>query len=179
MKTAFFSTKTYDRESFEKHLKDFGHEISYLEANLGSRTLSLAEGHGAICSFVNDHITEPMLGRMAKMGIKLVALRCAGYNQINLKAAKSVNIPVVRIPAYSPEAVAEHAFALILTLSRKTHKTYNRIRENNFSLEGLIGLNIHGKTVGVIGTGTIGKAFCRIAKGFGCEILATDLNENE
>jgi D-lactate dehydrogenase len=179
MKIAFFSTKSYDRESFEKHLKGFGHEISFLEAKLDSRTLSLAESHEVICSFVNDHITESMLKRMAEMGIKLVALRCAGYNQIDLKAAKSVNIPIVRVPAYSPEAVAEHAFALILTLSRKTHKAYNRVRENNFSLDGLTGMNIHGKTIGVIGTGAIGKAFCRIANGFGCKILACDLKESD
>lgn len=179
MKIAFFSTKSYDRESFENHLGDFGHEVSYFEAMLDPRTLSLAEGHQAICTFVNDTIDEGILKKMSQMGIQLIALRCAGYNQVDLKTANSLGISVVRVPAYSPEAVAEHAFALILTLSRKTHKAYNRVRENNFSLEGLTGVNIHGKTVGVIGTGAIGRAFCRIAKGFGCKVLAYDLMENE
>ena len=179
MKVAFFSTKSYDRESFENHLKDFGHEISFLEANLDLRTISLAEGHRAICTFVNDTIDENILRKMSKIGIELIALRCAGYNQVDLKTAKSFGISVVRVPAYSPEAVAEHAFALILTLSRKTHKAYNRVRENNFSLEGLTGVNIHGKTIGVIGTGAIGQAICKIAKGFGCQILAHDIQENQ
>ncbi|TDQ18474.1 D-lactate dehydrogenase [Algoriphagus boseongensis] len=179
MKVAFFSTKSYDRESFQNHLQDFGHQISFLDVQLDSRTVSLAEGHEVICSFVNDHIQKGILDKMAKLGIKLIALRCAGYNQVDIKAAKELGIKVVRVPAYSPEAVAEHAFALILTLSRKTHKAYNRVRENNFSLEGLTGVNIHGKTVGVIGTGAIGRAFCRIAKGFGCKILAHDVVENE
>ena len=179
MKIAFFSTKSYDRESFKNHLGNFTHELSYFDVMLVQRTLSLAEGHQAVCTFVNDSIDETILKKMAKMGIKLIALRCAGYNQVDLKSAKAMGISVVRVPAYSPEAVAEHAFALILTLSRKTHKAYNRVRENNFSLEGLTGVNIHGKTIGVIGTGSIGRAFCRIAKGFGCKVLAFDVQENE
>ena len=179
MKIAFFSTKSYDRESFKNHLGNFKHELSYFDVMLDQRTLSLAEGHQAVCTFVNDSIDETILKKMAKMGIKLIALRCAGYNQVDLKSAKALGISVVRVPAYSPEAVAEHAFALILTLSRKTHKAYNRVRENNFSLEGLTGVNIHGKTIGVIGTGAIGRAFCRIAKGFGCKVLAYDIQENE
>lgn len=179
MKIAFFSTKAYDRESFDSHLKDLHHEVSYLEPRLELRTLSLAEGHQAICTFVNDQISEDILKRMSQMDIRLIALRCAGYNQVDLKSASKYGIKIVRVPAYSPEAVAEHAFALILTLARKTHKAYNRVRENNFSLEGLTGVNISGKTIGVIGTGAIGRAFCRIAKGFGCEILAYDVVENE
>lgn len=179
MKIACFSTKSYDRVSFDRFLPDSGHSFSYFEAKLDLHTVSLADGHEAICSFVNDHIDEPILKKLKRLGIKLIALRCAGYNQIDLKAAADQGIKIVRVPAYSPEAVAEHAFALILTLSRKTHKAYNRVRENNFSLEGLTGVNIHGKTVGVIGTGAIGRAFCRIAKGFGCTILAYDISENE
>lgn len=179
MKIACFSTKSYDRESFNRFLPNSGHSFSYFEARLDEHTVSLAEGHEAICSFVNDHIDGAMIKKLTKLGVKLIALRCAGYNQVDLAAAAKAGIKIVRVPAYSPEAVAEHAFALILTLSRKTHKAYNRVRENNFSLEGLTGVNIHGKTVGVIGTGAIGRAFCRIAKGFGCTILAYDIFENE
>ncbi|MFN4000153.1 2-hydroxyacid dehydrogenase [Algoriphagus sp.] len=179
MKIAFFSTKSYDRESFSHFLKNSGHEITYFEAKLDKHTVYLAEGHEAVCSFVNDKIDATMLKKLSQLSVKLIALRCAGYNHIDLSAAAENGIKIVRVPAYSPEAVAEHAFALILTLSRKTHKAYNRVRENNFSLEGLTGFNIHGKTIGVIGTGAIGKAFCRIAKGFGCEILAYDIFESE
>jgi D-lactate dehydrogenase len=179
MKIAFFSAKSYDRDSFDKFLKKSGHEITYFEAKLDKHTFYLAEGHEVICTFVNDKIDAVILKKLDHLGIKLIALRCAGYNQIDLDAADKQGIEVVRVPAYSPEAVAEHAFALILTLSRKTHKAYNRVRENNFSLEGLTGFNIHGKTIGVIGTGAIGRAFCRIAKGFGCEVLAFDISENE
>ena len=179
MKVACFSTKSYDRQSFDHALPDSGHSFSYFEAKLDVHTISLAEDHQAICSFVNDHIDEAVMKKLDRLGIKLIALRCAGYNQIDLHAAAEHGIKVVRVPAYSPEAVAEHAFALILTLSRKTHKAYNRVRDNNFSIEGLTGVNIHGKVVGVIGTGAIGRAFCRIAKGFGCKILAYDVIENE
>lgn len=179
MKIAFFSTKAYDRESFDRFLKKSGHEITYFDPKLDKHTVYLAEGHDVICSFVNDKIDANILKKLDQLKIRLIALRCAGYNQIDLDAAAKQGIKIVRVPAYSPEAVAEHAFALILTLSRKTHKAYNRVRENNFSLEGLTGMNIHGKTVGVIGTGAIGKAFCRIAKGFGCKILAFDIAESK
>ncbi|WP_332910302.1 2-hydroxyacid dehydrogenase [Algoriphagus boritolerans] len=179
MRIAFFSAKSYDRDSFDLFLKGSGHEIMYFEAKLDKHTVYLAEGYSAVCAFVNDQIDATILKKLDQLKIKLIALRCAGYNQIDLETAASLGICVVRVPAYSPEAVAEHAFALILTLSRKTHKAYNRVRENNFSLEGLTGINIHGKTIGVIGTGAIGKAFCRIAKGFGCKILAFDIAESE
>lgn len=179
MKIACFSTKSYDRESFDRFLSDSDHSFSYFEAKLDKHTVSLAEGHEGICTFVNDPIDAAIIKRLSHLGIKLIALRCAGYNQVDLQAAAGHGIKIVRVPAYSPEAVAEHAFALILTLARKTHKAYNRVRENNFSLEGLTGVNIHGKTIGVIGTGAIGRAFCRIATGFGCQILAYDISENE
>ncbi len=179
MKIAFFSTKSYDRTSFDRIIANSGHSITYIEAKLDSHTVSLAEGHEVICSFVNDHIDASIMKKLDRLGIRLIALRCAGYNQIDLKAAAEHGIKIVRVPAYSPEAVAEHAFALLLTLARKTHKAYNRVRDNNFSIEGLTGVNIHGKTVGVIGTGAIGRAFCRIAKGFGCKVLAYDVLENE
>lgn len=179
MKIAFFSAKSYDRDSFDRFLEDSGHQITYFDAKLDIRTVHLAEGHEVICSFVNDHIDEAILEKLNHLELRLIALRCAGYNQIDLDAAEANGITVVRVPAYSPEAVAEHAFALLLTLSRKTHKAYNRVRENNFSLEGLTGFNLNGKTVGVIGTGAIGRSFCRIAKGFGCRILAFDIAESE
>lgn len=179
MKIAFFSTKSYDRDSFMSHAVNFANEFSFFEVPLDHRTVSLAQGHQAICTFVNDQIDEFILKKLNLFGIRLIALRCAGYNQVDLSAAQHFGINIVRVPAYSPEAVAEHAFALLLTCIRKTHKAYNRVRENNFSLEGLTGFNIHGKKIGVIGTGAIGKAFCRIAKGFGTEILAYDLVESE
>ncbi|GAA0881122.1 2-hydroxyacid dehydrogenase [Algoriphagus jejuensis] len=179
MNIACFSTKSYDRQSFDRILPEFGHSFSYFEAKLDIHTVSLAEGHEAICTFVNDHIDAAIVKKLKQLGIKLIALRCAGYNQVDLDAAETNKLKIVRVPAYSPEAVAEHAIALILTLARKTHKAYNRVRENNFSLEGLTGVNIHGKTIGVIGTGAIGRAFCRIAKGFGCKVIAYDIYENE
>lgn len=179
MKVACFSTKSYDKEGFDRLLPEYGHEFTYFELKLDEKTVSLAIGFDAICSFVNDHLDETTLDKLAQMKIKNVVLRCAGYNQVDLKKAAELGIRICRVPAYSPEAVAEHAVALLLTLSRKTHKAYNRVRENNFSLEGLTGFNINGKTVGVIGTGAIGSAFCRIMKGFGCKILAFDLFENK
>lgn len=179
MKVACFSTKSYDKEGFDRLLPEYGHEFTYLELKLDEKTVSLAEGFDAVCSFVNDHLDEAVLNKLAQMKITNIVLRCAGYNQVDLKKAAELGIRICRVPAYSPEAVAEHAVALLLTLSRKTHKAYNRVRENNFSLEGLTGFNINGKTVGVIGTGAIGSAFCRIMKGFGCKILAYDLFENK
>ena len=136
-------------------------------------------GYDAVCIFVNNPMDEELIGKIADLGIEVIALRSAGFNHVDLEACKKHGVTVYRVPAYSPEAVAEHTVALILTLNRKTHKAYNRVRENNYSLEGLTGFNLHNKTVGVIGTGTIGTAFCRIMKGFGCDILAFDPNENE
>ncbi len=179
MKVACFSTKSYDQESFDRILPEHGHKFTYLEAKLDRHTVSLAEGFDAICTFVNDHLDEIVLKKLAEIGVKNIVLRCAGYNQVDLKIAEELSFKICRVPAYSPEAVAEHAFALILTLSRKTHKAYNRVRDNNFSLEGLTGFNLSGKTIGVIGTGAIGNVFCRIAQGFGCKVLAYDLIENK
>lgn len=179
MKVVCFSTKTYDKEGFERILPDYSHEFTYLDSKLDENTVSLAEGFDAICSFVNDHLDAAVLNKLAQMKIKNIVLRCAGYNQVDIKKAAELEIRICRVPAYSPEAVAEHAVALLLTLSRKTHKAFNRVRDNNFSLEGLTGFNINGKTVGVIGTGAIGKAFCRIMNGFGCKILAYDLYPNK
>ncbi|MFC3417479.1 2-hydroxyacid dehydrogenase [Algoriphagus hitonicola] len=179
MNVAFFSTKSYDKASFDPLLSNFGHEFTYFEAKLDRYSAILAKGHEAVCAFVNDHLDKVTLKKLKEEGVKLIALRCAGYNQVDLQEADRLGITVVRVPAYSPEAVAEHAMALILTLSRKTHKAYNRVRENNFSIEGLTGMNLHGKTIGVIGTGAIGAAFCKIALGFGCKVLAFDPFENQ
>jgi D-lactate dehydrogenase len=179
MRIAFYSAKSYDRDSFNLYESQFGHQITYFEAKLDKHSTSLAEEHEVVCAFVNDILDKQVLKNLKSRGVKLIALRCAGYNQVDLDAAKEFELPVVRVPVYSPEAVAEHAFALLLTLSRKTHKAYNRVRESNFSLEGLTGFNLHGKTFGVIGTGAIGRAFCKIALGFGGKVLAYDLFENE
>ena len=177
MKIAFFSAKIYDREFFKQNLG--GHEIIYFEAPLNEQTVNLAHGCNAVCLFVNDKLNEPVLKTLSTSGIKLAALRCAGFNNVDIVAAKANNISIVRVPAYSPYAVAEHAVALILTLNRKTHKAYNRVKEGNFSLERLTGFDLHGKTVGVIGTGKIGQVFCNIMNGFGCKVLAFDLIANK
>jgi D-lactate dehydrogenase len=174
MKVAFFSTKSYDKEYFDQVNADGHHQFSYFEAALNKATAALAKEHPAVCLFVNDKAGKQTIEQLASNGIKLIALRCAGFNNVDLEAASKNNIKIVRVPAYSPEAVAEHAVALILTLNRKTHKAYNRVRETNFSLEHLTGFNLYGKNVGVIGTGKIGQAFCRIMLGFGCKMLAYD-----
>ena len=171
-KIAFFSTKSYDRKFFERFNE--AHQLEYFDSRLRSKTVNLTEGFDGVCVFVNDILDAPTLERLKELGVGLVALRCAGFNNVDVDAACEHDIRVMRVPAYSPEAVAEHAVALLLTLSRKTHKAYNRVREGNFSLERLNGFNIHGKTTGVIGTGRIGQAFCRIMKGFGSRLLAYD-----
>lgn len=175
MNVAFFNTKPYDQRSFEAQLTNSSHQFTFFEAKLDSSTVPLAQGFEAVCTFVNDHLDKALLRKLKKINVDKIVLRCAGFNQVDLEAAKELGFTICRVPAYSPEAVAEHAFALLLTLSRKTHKAYNRVRENNYSLNGLTGFNLHGKILGVIGTGAIGKAFIRIAHGFGCQILAYDL----
>lgn len=177
MKIAFFSTKSYDREFFNRYVTT--HEIVYFESGLNDQTVNLVTGCNAICVFVNDKLNKELMAELSKRGVQLIALRCAGFNNVDLEAAKANNIKVVRVPAYSPHAVAEHAAALILTLNRKTHKAYNRVREGNFSLERLTGFDLFEKTIGVIGTGRIGQAFCNIMLGFGCRVLAFDLIENK
>jgi D-lactate dehydrogenase len=179
MKIAVFSTKSYDKESIEKHIGNSGHSLTYFKESLNNKTTNLALGFNAVCIFVNDKLEEESILKLAKNGIKLIALRCAGFNNIDLEAAAKNNITVVRVPAYSPQAVAEQAVALIMTLNRKTHKAYNRIREGNFSLERLIGFNLYNKTVGVVGTGRIGQVFAKIMLGFGCKVVAYDVYENK
>jgi len=175
MKILFFSAKPYDIATFNQHNTNYGFELEYLETHLGPHIVNaVAEGTFAVCIFVNDKLTTEVIEVLADKGVKVIALRCAGFNNVQLTAAKKHGITVCRVPAYSPEAVAEHAVAMLLTLNRKTHKAYNRVREQNFSLNGLLGFNLHGKTVGVIGAGKIGKAFCKIMLGFGCKLLAFD-----
>lgn len=174
MKIAFFSTQKYDKDFFLKENKKFNFDLIFFEVHLKLDTLELAKGYEVICVFVNDKIDQAMLKELQRNGTKLIALRCAGFNNIDIKAAKELDIQVVRVPAYSPYAVAEHTLALILTLNRKIHKAYNRVRESNFSLDGLLGFDLYGKKAGIIGTGKIGKLAAKILSGFGCEILLYD-----
>ena len=174
MKIAFFSTQKYDRDFFLKENDRFNFDLVFFEVHLKQETLELAKGYEAICVFVNDKIDQPMLKELHKNGTKLIALRCAGFNNIDIKAAQEIGITVMRVPAYSPYAVAEHTLALILTLNRKIHKAYNRVRESNFSLDGLLGFDLYGKKAGIIGTGKIGKLVAKILSGFGCEVLLYD-----
>jgi D-lactate dehydrogenase len=174
MKIAFFSTQKYDRDFFLKENDRFNFDLVFFEVHLKQETLELSKGYEAICVFVNDKIDQAMLKELHKNGTKLIALRCAGFNNIDIKAAQEIGITVMRVPAYSPYAVAEHTLALILTLNRKIHKAYNRVRESNFSLDGLLGFDLYGKKAGIIGTGKIGKLVARILSGFGCEVLLYD-----
>ncbi len=173
MKIAFFDTKQYDKPSFDKFAKEYGVDIKYFETKLNEDTVDLATGYDAVCAFVNDTIDKAVIDKLERLGIKVVALRCAGFNNVDMKYAFG-KVHVLRVPAYSPYAVAEHAIALLLTSIRRIHKAYIRSRDYNFSLNGLTGFDLYGKTVGVIGTGKIGKVFIDICKGFGMNILAYD-----
>lgn len=174
MRIAVFDSKRYDRASLNRANKQHGHELVFFEDRLSIQTAALAAGCEVVCPFVNDRVDAATLQQLSKLGVKLVALRCSGVNSVDLTAAAEAGILVTRVPAYSPEAVAEHVFALLLTLSRKTHRAYNRVREGNFSLDGLVGFNLHGRTFGVIGAGKIGAATMAIAHGFGCKVIAFD-----
>ncbi|WP_409279096.1 2-hydroxyacid dehydrogenase [Pseudomonas defluvii] len=174
MRALFFSSQTYDQESFRAAPAMEGLTLNFQAARLTEATAMLAAGHEIVCAFINDDLSAPVLEHLAAGGTRLIALRSAGYNHIDLKAAKRLGLSVVRVPAYSPHAVAEHAVALILALNRRLHRAYNRTREGDFSLHGLTGFDLYGKTVGVIGTGQIGLAFARIMAGFGCQLLAYD-----
>jgi D-lactate dehydrogenase len=176
MKVAVFSTKRYDREflSAANAAAASPHELSFFEAHLDATTAALAAGTGAVCPFVNDLVDRAALAALRDQGVRLIALRGAGFNNVDLDAASALEIKVARVPAYSPWAVAEHAVALILALNRKTHRAYARVREGNFALDGLLGFDLHGRTVGVVGVGRIGLAMARIMSGFGCRILAHD-----
>ena len=176
MKIAFFSTQPYDKEYFLRYNKHY--ELTFFDAQLNDQTVNVIQGSDAVCCFVNDRLHATVIKALAEAGVKIIALRCAGFNNVDLVAAKEHQVAVVRVPAYSPHAVAEHAVALILTLNRKTHKAYNRVREGNFSLHRLTGFDLYRKTVGVIGTGKIGGCFARIMLGFGCKVLAFDMIAN-
>ena len=176
-KIAFFDTKKYDKDVFEKYNKDFGFDITYYESRLNHETAPLTKGYDVVCVFVNDNCDEETMRILNENGVKVLALRCAGYNNVDLK--NKGNIKVVRVPQYSPYAVAEHAVALLLNIDRKLYKSYQRTKKYNFSIDGLLGFDIHGKTVGVIGTGRIGKVFIKIMKGFGANILAYDVYEDK
>lgn len=176
-----FSSKSYDKDHFLKFAPQFGFkpaDFQFLETHLSPQTANLAANSQAVCAFVNDDLSEKTLEALSNLGVKMVALRCAGFNQVDLNTAKQLGMTVARVPEYSPYAVAEHALALILTLNRKTHRAFNRVREGNFSLEGLVGFDLHGKTVGLIGTGKIGQITAQILLGLGCKVLAYDVAEN-
>lgn len=175
MKVTFFSTQPYDKLFFNQQNEQLGYELEFFETHLGPHIVNAISHTDAVCAFVNDKVNESVIEVLATKGVKIIALRCAGFNNVDLEAAKKYSIHVCRVPAYSPQAVAEHAVAMLLTLNRKTNKAYNRVREQNFSLNGLIGFDVFGKTVGVIGTGNIGKAFCKIMLGFGCKVMAFDM----
>lgn len=178
MRVAVFNAKSYDREYFtlanSRLAETERHDLVWFEPHLTLDTVALAAGAQAVCVFVNDKLNAAVLERLHSLGVRLIALRCAGFNNVDLTAAKSLGLTVARVPAYSPHAVAEHAVALIMALNRKTHRAYNRVREGNFALQGLCGFDLFGKTVGVVGTGKIGLAFAHIMNGFGCKLLAYD-----
>jgi D-lactate dehydrogenase len=178
MRVSIFSTKSYDREFLQAANREGRHELVFLEARLNTQTCRLADGFPAICAFVNDQLDAEVLATLARQGTRLVALRCAGFNQVDLRAAEQAGLTVVRVPAYSPHAVAEHTVGLMLALNRRLYKAYNRVREGNFALDGLLGFDVYGKTVGIVGTGKIGAIVARIMQGFGCRVLAYDVTQN-
>lgn len=174
MKVAIFSTKSYDRQFFTAANIQHQHQLTFLEPKLDRHTAILAKDATAVCIFVNDEVDRDTLAALASHHVNLIALRSAGYNNVDVQAAKNLGIKLVRVPAYSPYAVAEHTVGLILTLNRKLHRAYNRVREGNFSLEGLLGFDLHGRTIGIIGTGKIGAVTAQIMTGFGCKVIAYD-----
>lgn len=179
MKILFYDTKSYDRESFDAAMQKYPSiEIEYISSDLDSRTATLAEGCDAVCAFVSSSADAATLHILHEKGVRLVLLRCAGYNNVDLEKAKEFGVCIMRVPGYSPEAVAEHAMALALACNRRLYKAYNKVRENDFSLAGLMGFNFYEKVAGIIGTGKIGAAMCRICRGFGMKVIAYDIYEN-
>lgn len=179
MKILFYDTKSYDKDSFQESLKNFPTvEIEYTKSDLDPRTAALAEGFDAVCAFVSSDVGKQTIEILHNRGIRLILMRCAGFNNVDLDTAKKYDIRVMRVPGYSPEAVAEHAMALALAANRRLYKAYNKVRENDFSLSGLMGFNFYEKTAGIIGTGKIGAAMCRICRGFGMKVIAYDVYEN-
>ena len=179
MKIGFFSAKQYDIEYFDRINQTFGMQIEYFDYRLCLQNVRLAYGFEVICAFVNDSLSKEVLAELSKNGTKIIAMRCAGFNNVDLEAAKKLNIKVVNVPSYSPESVAEHTVALMLTLNRKVHKAYQRTRDANFLLTGLVGFNMHNRNIGVIGTGRIGLATIKVLLGFGCHVLAHDPYPNQ
>jgi len=177
MNVTVFSSKSYDKEYLRK-AAGTRHNFTFFENQLRAETARLADGADAVCAFVNDDLGEQSLEALHALGVRLLTLRCSGFNNVDLAAAKRLGIAVTRVPAYSPHAVAEHSVGLLLTLNRHIHKAYQRVRDGNFSLEGLVGFDLYGKTVGVVGTGAIGSVFCKLMLGFGCKVLASDVVEN-
>jgi D-lactate dehydrogenase len=178
MRVAVFSTHQYDREFLAEANRWRGHDLHFLEPRLRAETCVLAQGYAAVCAFVNDRLDEDVLTKLTAGGTRLVALRSAGFNHVDLAAAKKLGVTVSRVPAYSPYAVAEHTVALMLALNRKLYRAYARVREGNFALDGLLGFDLHGSTVGIVGTGKIGASVARIMRGFGCRVLAVDVKPN-
>ncbi|MCC5847135.1 MAG: 2-hydroxyacid dehydrogenase [Verrucomicrobia bacterium] len=174
MKTIVFSAESYERPFFERINAAYGHDLGFIEAQLNADTVSLAKGIDCVCAFVNDRLNAEILEKLSEGGTRLIALRSAGFNHVDLEAAERLGLQVVRVPAYSPHAVAEHAICLMMSLNRKVHRAYNRVREGNFQLHGLMGFDVHGKTVGIVGTGKIGECAATILKGFGCRLLGFD-----
>jgi D-lactate dehydrogenase len=179
MRIAFFSTHSFDRQFFARANSDHAHEIVYFEPRLTADTCALAAGFPAVCAFVNDRLNAAVLDRLAAGGTRLVALRSAGFNNVDLPTAQRLGVTVVRVPAYSPYAVAEHTVALILSLNRKICRAYARVRDGNFALDGLLGFDLHGRTVGIVGTGKVGMLVARIMHGFGCTLLGYDVSPND
>ncbi|KAF0718441.1 hypothetical protein As57867_001703, partial [Aphanomyces stellatus] len=181
MKVAFYSTRKYDQESMQQCADSLPakHDLRFIAHRLTVETAKLAEGCDAVVIFVNDCANEAVLRQLHTIGIRALLLRCAGFDMVDLAVAKELQLPVLRVPAYSPYAVAEHAVGLMMTLNRKYHRAYNRTREFNFNLQGLLGFDLHGKTVGVIGTGKIGVLFGKICLGFGCKVIAYDVFESQ
>lgn len=179
MKILCYDTKKYDKESFESKVKDYPQlTVEYLDADVSMQTAALATGFDAICAFVNSNLSKEVIYALSDAGVKLILLRCAGFNNVDLEACKEKSIMVLRVPGYSPEAVAELAMALAMAVNRHIHKSYIKVRENNFSLVGLTGVNFYQKTAGIIGTGKIGAAMCRICRGFGMRVIAYDMYHN-
>lgn len=179
MKILFYDTKKYDKDSFDKVLPQYEDiQVEYIEPDISVQTAKYAKGFEAVCGFVSSDLSKDVIKEFHKAGVKLILMRCAGYNNVDLKECRKCDIIVLRVPGYSPEAVAEHAMALALACNRRIHKAYIKVRENNFSLTGLTGLNFHGKTAGIIGTGKIGAAMCRICHGFGMKVIAYDIYKN-
>jgi len=180
MKILFYDATNYDKESFDSELSKYaGIEITYQEIDISLKTVSLAKGYDAICAFVNSDLSAPVIEKLNEIGIKLILLRCAGFNNVALDKTREYGMTVLRVPGYSPEAVAEHAMTLALAVNRHLHKSYIKVRENNFSLVGLTGINFYQKTAGIVGTGKIGAAMCRICRGFGMRVIAYDMYPNE